>query len=951
MQTSDFLKAVLGDEGWYCVFAAKDGTLKQKFYEKPEYLLKVASQMDQNELNTYFALATFIDADSRKADNAHQLKSFFVDLDCGTNKEYANKKEALQALVTFCKNRRLSKPIIVDSGNGLHAYWPLSEAVSVSEWLPVASKLKKVCMEDGLRIDPAVTADVARVLRLPGTRNFKNGVPRDVSIVSPSNASIDLGTFAERIGFVDGETPRVNGSLFDNMPKKATEHDNALLKILSGSLQSRFKTILQKSAKGRGCQQLAIIARDQEEISEPMWRAGLSVAKFCVDSAKAIHLISKKYPDYDHDETEKKVESIKGPYTCVKFDEFNPGGCEGCQHKGKIKSPIVLGREVAEAEEVDNVIVEVTPTESDRIVVDPNVIPTFPKPYVRGKNGGVFLRTTDEEGDPVDKVIYHNDLYVMRRVRDPELGESLIMKLHLPKDGVREFVMPLTSATSREEFRKTMAMQGVALMKMDELMSYVTTWVNDLQARGVAEDARRQFGWVEDGGGFVLGDKEYRKDGVNVNHPSSATIQYFPAFQTKGTLDGWREAMRFYNRPGLEMHQFLVASGFGAILMEYIPNINAAGLHLHSPESGFGKTTALYAILSIWGSYEDLVITHQDTRNFSMNRAEVYKNIPVAIDEVTNMDPKALSELAMTVTGGKQRGRMSMSSNVERFRGSRWNTLFITTANTSFIERVSAYKAVPQAEAQRVLEHRVGKYSFDGGKDETDRFNLQLSQNYGHAGPVFVQYVLKNREKVEKLLIEVRRKVDASMKMNHQNRFWSAFISVTLTGGIIAREIGLIDYDIKGLYKKAGELIEENKQSVNYMDRAAVELIGDYIQQNYNNFLRIEGKIDKRMKHGKIDKLQDSHVVPSATPRAEIVGRYEPDTGNMYLITTPLRNWCIDNQVNFKNLCDKAEIELYAVKERIRVTRGTNFSMPPVNVLRINSENFEGILQDDGSEQ
>ena len=82
------------------------------------------------------------------------------------------------------------------------------------------------------------------------------------------------------------------------------------------------------------------------------------------------------------------------------------------------------------------------------------------------------------DGDIDEKQIYHNDLYVTQRVIDPEQGESVVMRLHLPKDGIKEFSLPLSAVTSREEFRKALSAQGVAVMKMDELMSYTTTWIN-----------------------------------------------------------------------------------------------------------------------------------------------------------------------------------------------------------------------------------------------------------------------------------------------------------------------------------------------------------------------------------------------------------------------------------------------------------------------------------------
>ena len=55
---------------------------------------------------------------------------------------------------------------------------------------------------------------------------------------------------------------------------------------------------------------------------------------------------------------------------------------------------------------------------------------------------------------------------------------------------MREFTVPLTAITSREEFRKQMSMQGVAVTKMDKLMTYMTTWINELQATTKADKAQ-----------------------------------------------------------------------------------------------------------------------------------------------------------------------------------------------------------------------------------------------------------------------------------------------------------------------------------------------------------------------------------------------------------------------------------------------------------------------------
>ena len=192
---------------------------------------------------------------------------------------------------------------------------------------------------------------------------------------------------------------------------------------------------------GQGCAQLENIAVNQDTIEEPLWRAGLSVAAVCVDRDEAIHRISQGHPEYSPENTERKANQTKGPYTCQTFEKLNPSGCEGCQHKDKISSPIQLGSEIAASEE--STIVETTKAGKEEVFD----IPSYPFPYFRGKNGGVYIEIKDEDGN-VDAVnIYEHDLYIVKRLHDPAKGESVWIRLHLPKDGMKEFAMSNQQAT------------------------------------------------------------------------------------------------------------------------------------------------------------------------------------------------------------------------------------------------------------------------------------------------------------------------------------------------------------------------------------------------------------------------------------------------------------------------------------------------------------------------
>lgn len=923
MQTQEFLNTVLSGEGYYCIFGAKQDKKIQKFYLSLETAGSVAEDMAHNGFDAYFALATYENGESRKGDNAKQLKAFFLDIDCGPEKDYPNQQTAIAALRDFCKSAKLPRPTIVNSGRGVHVYWPLVEAITAEVWTPVAEQLKALCKLHGMEADPSVTADVARVLRVPNTFNFKGDPPLDVLILGEVSKPVEFEAFKALMG-------EVSVTARNFVPKVMDDVTNAL----AGSFSNSFKLIVQKTAAGRGCAQIQKVIQEQDTLSEPMWRAGLSIAKFCSDAEKAIIKISSGHPNYDHRETQQKVEWIKGPYTCDKFDEFNPDVCTDCKHRGKIKSPIVLGREVLEATEEDNIVEDVP--ENVEVPKQTYVIPKYPEPFFRGKAGGIFKRMKNKEGDPIEVPIYHNDFYVVRRLRDPDVGEAVVMRLHLPKDGVREFTVPLASILSKDEFRKHMAAHGVAVIKMEELMSYTASWVNKLQSTAQADEARRQFGWTDElMSGFVVGSKEIRADRVDHNPPANSTVRMFPMFQSKGTVAGWTEIMDFYNREGMELHQYIIGLSFGSPFMAFVPQC-ASLFHVYSQDPGLGKTTAMMAGASIWGNPELILLREVDTHASKMNRAEVYKNIFLPIDEMTNVHPKEASDFLYQLTGGMQRNRQSQSANMERVRGETWHTNACSTGNTSLLARVRMYKAIPKAEATRVLEYEAQKFHFDT-KAETDVLSRNLYAHYGHACVPFMQYVLANMEECRALFLQTQERIDIAAGLSQPHRFWSVQAASAITGLLVAKKIGLIKFKVADIVTWLIKVIEKAKMEIETMSGTLEDTLTSYLAENYNNILRIKSTDDSRTGTDALEHL----MIPDASPRVHLVARYEYDVKRMYLLPKPLREWCSKQQINYQTFVESLRTgQTRAVVKKIRMGKGTHMNLPPSDALVLDCSEF-----------
>lgn len=195
MTTADFLRKIIAPEGVPQVTSIRNGKAKNFPCTDIDYMARQIEAIDSSGANAYHACATFRDGKSRTAGNAKSMLSFRLDIDCGETKGYATKKEARIALINFCEQTGLPRPMIVGSGGGLHVYWPLTASITAAEWKFTAGQLKELTVSLGFRVDHSVTADAARILRPIGTHNRKYGPPRPVVLLEDAEP-VEHATFS-----------------------------------------------------------------------------------------------------------------------------------------------------------------------------------------------------------------------------------------------------------------------------------------------------------------------------------------------------------------------------------------------------------------------------------------------------------------------------------------------------------------------------------------------------------------------------------------------------------------------------------------------------------------------------------------------------------------------------------------------------------------------------------
>lgn len=934
MSAIDLLNLVQPKEGWYAILGVKDGNPRQKLVETREEADQLVQTYVNQGRDVYFGVAKYIEDNGRKKENVKALKAFWLDIDCGPDKAvpdettgipdgYATQAEGMVALKEFCKVVGLPKPTLVNSGRGLHVYWPLKEEISRAEWEVVAERFRQVCRAQELYVDDKVF-EVARVLRVPDTYNFKDEEPSPVKLLTTCEA-VSLEEFREILGVVE-------------KAKEGREWEtSARTEAIQKSVGYSFKKIMQRTAKGEGCNQLAYAYDRRGSLSYYEWFYALSVAAMCEDADVATQRLSEGYPDYDPEDVAKKVATIQKSTSCAKFRSVNPDLCEGCPHLDKIMGPRDLGRIVKRAPEGGKLVVEddnpfedVTGEKEEHKSYD---IPVFPRPFFRAQSGGIWVAAA-KDSEEEDKMIYEHDLFVTKLMNDA--GNNVVVFCHhLPHGIVKEFTLPLSDITALDTLRKGLSNKGVVCTNQklfSSLMTYVLLSVKELQHKEKELIMRQQFGWADNYSRFILGDKEISATGVTHTPPAKATAHIARHMHTKGSLEKWKEVWDLYNHEGMEPVAFGALTGFGSLLLTFLDQTGAV-INLYNPLSGTGKSTILHMVNSIYGHPKNLRLQANDTPNGRYQWVGALNNIPPTMDELTNMSSEEYSELLYALSNGKGKERMVAGSNELRENNTTWCSASVATSNASFAEKLKIKKRDPQGELMRLIEYPLRKAGDLNTIHAKHMFDNVLLNNYGHAAIIFVQYVMQNLEEVISLCKKIQEKIDIELSLETNERFWSAVGAANIAGGYVAKHLGLLNWDIEPIYKFFCRLVEDLRAGAKAPADDVKQIVADYLYRHMQNILVVDGNNDRRT--GK-------QTFPKREPKGDLFIRIEPDTKRMYILANSFREYCVKYQISYSETVKTLETQkVIFQKKSVRLSRGTDIPGGSIHCLWFDiSEDF-----------
>lgn len=283
---------------------------------------------DAEKYNLYYTVANCYEEEGRK------LKEQFVipfDIDgiyIEEGNEIASATKVIQAAVDAI-GVPFSSAASVFSGNGVQLFIRLKNPIVDPTFFDAArqqygvlvSKINSKLLELGLegKADPAVWSR-GRLMRLPNTENRKPGKPvRMARIVNPTMVEGDFD-LSQMSGVELNTTEVIHDAVLKNYPTPDT------------------KSVLQ------GCDFLRWCNEDPALVKEPQWYAMVSITARLEKGADLTHEYSAGHPDYNHYETDNKIEQAlasAGPRTCKNIESLW-SGCKGCANYGKVTSPIMI---------------------------------------------------------------------------------------------------------------------------------------------------------------------------------------------------------------------------------------------------------------------------------------------------------------------------------------------------------------------------------------------------------------------------------------------------------------------------------------------------------------------------------------------------------------------------------------------------------------------------------
>jgi len=281
------------------------------------------------------------------------------------------------------------------------------------------------------------------------------------------------------------------------------------------------------------------------------------------------------------------------------------------------------------------------------------------------------------------------------------------------------------------------------------IAAYIQTNINYIPARDVTE----QMGWQRDGG-FVYGRHGQISTGVSFVGADAGEQQAAESIAQAGEIETWGHAIS-----KIADHPYVMAAIYGSLAAPLLEILKAPSFAIDlSYQTSSGKTTALRVAASVWGNPDERAQTSMirswgGTQIGIERIASIMNGLPLILDDTKRARVYAGKSTATSALYTITNGAADLRGSKAGLRMMRhWRTVLLSTGETRIVD---ASKDGGTAARALCLWGAPfgGTSSALGGKIEL--LNSALLDNYGHAGPAFVQWLVAHQSQWDAWRIQV----------------------------------------------------------------------------------------------------------------------------------------------------------------------------------------------------
>lgn len=401
----------------------------------------------------------------------------------------------------------------------------------------------------------------------------------------------------------------------------------------------------------------------------------------------------------------------------------------------------------------------------------------------------------EKDGDPVETWI-STPIHADAITRDDDGGSWGLLLRFLNSDGRwREWAAPMH------------LLKGTGEELRGELLNYGLRF-NPKQKAGLVEWMMRQqpsariiaatrTGWHANGRAFVLPTRTIGPDAVRFQSETANAGR----FSEGGKLVQWRHQVASMCRENPLLILAVSCAFTGPLLLRAKQQEQGgAGLHLVG-DSSQGKSTALQVAASVWGP-PGFVGTWRATSNGLEGAAAGQNDTLLILDELSECEPKEAGAIVYLLGNGTGKQRAARTGAARETM--RWRVMCLSSGERTLGAHMAEGGREPNAgQEARLLDVPATTRAhglFDelhgraDGRAFADELKRTTAEQFGHAGPAFVERLITDTQDLPALYAETRSlpQFQTGDGVESRTAGWFALMAMA---GELATEYGITGWE------------------------------------------------------------------------------------------------------------------------------------------------------------